>query len=255
MKHILLTFLMLILISAVPFAQETDDAAPVLSPLTVAFTYGFSTKNLQGANIDFHTQVEQVDNNGVAMNSNQYQQSSEAMQPFTEMLATFTIRPLRDYRFILLRVGMIQDAYKFSFAADEVNSSSITTGTMRTEIKERYIVYPLSVGFGVSTPYPILQLQAEFIYAPGFMDEEYTVTFSDGTKRSFTSTSYQGIGTGYRFGGQLNLHLGKTVSLHCEGGYRGLGFYFFKNRTTNKEVNLEYTASGAFFNGGIAVDF
>jgi len=255
MRNTLLVIVfMLMMFVSNSVAQELKDTTKTYPQFRLAFSYGISNDNLQKENIDGHTLVDDVDNQGVAQNGNQYQQFSDVTKPFEELTITFTARPLNDYKLLILRVGRMQNDYKYTYISEEVNSSSTVVGSLRTEITEQYTVYPLSFGFGVATHNHVAQIQAEFIYALGYMKEEFAVTNSNKI-RTTSSNNYHSETMGYRFSAQLNIHFLPTVSVHLEGGYRVLGFNGFANTATDKNVGLDFSAGGVFFHSGLAIGF
>lgn len=211
------------------------------------FSYGISSTNAEKSNLDFH--VMKNSSTGANPDANQFVQYNGIIQKLEDMMITLSTRPLVDNKLIMLRFGRMNNAYRFT---TEIGPSGTSSGSMTIETTEKYTVYPVSFGVGISTARQNLQLQGEIIYAFATMIEDQTISASDGTQFTIPSTTYRSETIGFRLAVQLNVYISQSIALVFEGGYRGLGFYDFTNSANGETVGLEYTTSGGFLHAGLS---
>jgi hypothetical protein len=206
----------------------------------------------QNGNLDERAVAEGTNKYGGTVLLNQFSQKREALQTLAEVFVVLSVRPLADNKMIILRVGRVYDGYRYTTVMDETSTDPSLTGRVSVSTEERYVVHPISFGFGLTTRKPLFQVQAEFIYAFATMTEAQTITGSDGIRTVLPTVSYRAESIGFRLASQLNIQLSRNLGVIMELGYRGLGFYSFHRPSNGTSVGLPYSVSGGFLSGGLS---
>jgi hypothetical protein len=218
-------------------AQDSISSSP-LSKYKLSLSYGVYA--VKPSDINDH-----ISTSNAAFGS-----SARTIRSIPEIAATFSFRPLHDKQILLVRGGYMSIERSFQVSIPETQNSPVATAYTTGTIKEIYSAYPLSIGVGLASSTFDSQIQLEFIYGLGYINEEASYTSSLGKttsySRSFFSSAY-----GFRIAGQTTVRFSENVGLTLELGYRGLVFDEYEDETTTQPVDTKFSYSG--INGSIGL--
>jgi hypothetical protein len=240
MKTIVFIFTLILLHQSLQ-AQDTISSS-ALSKYKLSLSYGIYAINPSDMN------------DHISTSNDVFGSTTRTIRSIPEIAATFSLRPLQDNQIILLRGGYmsIQRSYQVSIPETQNTPVAIayTTGT----IKEIYTAYPLSIGVGLASFTFDSQIQIEFIYGLGYIDEETSYTSSTGkgtsSSRSFFSPAY-----GFRIAGQTTVRFSDKIGITLELGYRGLTFDEYEDDTSTQPANIKFSYSGLNGSVGLSIIF
>jgi hypothetical protein len=179
---------------------------------------------------------------------------TRTIKSIPEIAATFSLRPLQDNQILLLRGGYMSIPRSYQISIPETQNSPVATGYTKGTIKEIYSTYPLSIGVGLASFTFDSQIQIEFIYGLGYIDEETSYTSSTGKgtsySRSFFSPAY-----GFRIAGQTTIRFSDKIGITLELGYRGLVFDEYEEDTSTQPANIKFSFSGVNGSVGLSIIF
>ncbi|MGD0589553.1 MAG: hypothetical protein ABSA44_01980 [Bacteroidota bacterium] len=236
----------LFLLSLILFRQslQAQDSAssPVLSKYKLSFSYGIYAIN--------PTDI----NDHISTSNDVFGSTTRTIKSIPEIAATFSLRPLQDNQILLLRGGYMSIQRSYQVSIPETQNTPTTTGYTTGTIKEIYTAYPLSIGVGLASFTFDSQIQIEFIYGLGYIDEETSYTSSTGKgtsySRSFFSPAY-----GFRIAGQTTVRFSDKIGLTFELGYRGLAFDEYEEDTSTQPANIKFSFSGVNGSVGLSIIF
>jgi len=240
MKTILIFFSLVMLLSSLQAQESTSSSA--LLKYKLSFSYGVYAINP----IDI--------NDHISTSNDVFGSTTRTIKSIPEIAATFSVRPLQDNQILLLRAGYMSIQRSFQVSIPETQNSPVATAYTSGTIKESYITYPLSIGVGLASTTFDSQIQIEFIYGLGYMNEETSYTSSTGKgtsySRSFSSPAY-----GFRVAGQTTVRFSDKIGLTLELGYRGLAFDEYEDDASSQPANIKFSFSGLNGSAGLSIIF
>jgi hypothetical protein len=180
--------------------------------------------------------------------------SAKTVMSIPEIAATFSFQPLHDNQILLIRGGYMSIDRSYQISIPETQNSPVTTGYASGTIKETFTAYPLSVGVGLASSTFDSQIQFEFIYGLGYIDEEASYTSSLGKTTSY-SRSFFSPAYGFRIAGQTTVRFSENVGLTLEVGYRGLAFDEYEDEATTQPLDIKFSYSGINGSVGLSILF
>jgi len=193
-------------------------------------------------------------NDHISSSNDAFGSATKTIQSIPEIAATFSFRPLHDNQIFLIRGGYMSIDRSYQVSIPETQNSPVTRGYTSGIIKETYTAYPLSVGVGVVSSSFDSQIQFEFIYGLGYIDEEASYTSSTGKRmsslRSFFSPAY-----GFRIAGQTLIRFSDKIGITLELGYRGLAFDDYEDEATTQPLDINFSYSGINGSVGLSIVF
>jgi hypothetical protein len=181
--------------------------------------------------------------------------SAKTLRSIPEVAATFSLRPLHDNQILLVRGGYmsIERSYQVSIP-ETTRDSAYVIGYIPGTIKETYTFYPFSIGVGLASSTFDSQIQIEFIYGLGYIDEEASYTSSAG-RRTSSSRSFFSSAYGFRIEGQTTVRFSDKIGLTFELGYRGLAFDEYEDEATTQPLDIKFSLSGINGSVGLSILF
>jgi hypothetical protein len=236
-------FFTLSLVLILPSLQAQDTvSSPPLSKYKLSFGYGIYAIN--PSEINDH----------ISTSNDVFGSTTRTIRSIPEIAATFSMRPLQDNQILLLRGGYMSIQRSYQVSIPETQNSPIATAYTTGTIKESYTAYPLSIGVGLASFTFDSQIQIEFIYGLGYINEETSYTSSTGKgtsySRSFFSPAY-----GFRIAGQTTVRLSDKIGITLELGYRGLVFDEYEDDTSTQPANIKFSYSGLNGSVGLSIIF
>ena len=122
-------------------------------------------------------------NNHITISNDELGSSAKIIESMPEAAVTFSIRPMSDNQIITARVGRMYLTRMYDVSIPETTTSSTLVGYTTGTVNETYTLYPLSVGMGLASR-SLTQMQLEFIYALGYIDEDQSYISSAGVRTS-----------------------------------------------------------------------
>ncbi len=243
MKTTTMILLLMLLFQSLQAQDSVSSSAPSKSKLSLS--YGIYAVN--------PTEI----NDHISISNEILGSSAKTIRSIPEMAATFSIRPLHDNQVLLVRGGYMSIERSYQVSIPETQNPPVTTITppyTSGTIKETYSAYPLSIGVGLASSTFDSQIQIEFIYGLGYIDEEASYTSSAGrttsSSRSFFSSAY-----GFRIAGQTTVRFSDKIGLTFELGYRGLAFDEYENEATTQPLDIKFSLSGINGSVGLSILF
>jgi hypothetical protein len=218
------------------FAQDPSFTPDGKYKLTL--TYGISAVN--------PTEI----NEHILTSNTVFTSMTKQIKSIAEMSAAFSIRPSQDNKIVLLRGGYISLERSYQLSIPETRDTISTTGYTTGTIKETYTAYPLSLGVGLTSSTNDSQIQLEFIFGLGYIEEEGSYTSASGRKTNYLRTLFSPA-YGLRIAGQTTVRLAERIGLTLELGYRWLSFRDFEDEATGQPSNIIFSYSG--INGAIGL--
>jgi hypothetical protein len=222
-------------------AQDTVSS-PVLSKYKLSFSYGIYAIN--SSDINDH----------ISISNDVFGSTTRTIKSIPEIAATFSMRPVQDNQVLLLRGGYMSIQRSYQVSIPETQSSPVVKGYTTGTIKEIYTAYPLSIGVGLASFTFDSQIQIEFIYGLGYIDEETSYTSSIGKTTSY-SRSFFSPAYGFRIAGQTTIRFSDKIGITLELGYRGLIFDKYEDDTSTKPANIKFSFSGLNGSAGLSIIF
>jgi hypothetical protein len=182
-------------------------------------------------------------NNHITISNDQLGSSAKTIAYMPEIGFMFSLRPLGDSQIITLRVGRMYITRMYDVSIPETSTSSTTVGHTSGTIKETYTMYPLSLGVGLASQSFGSQFQFEFIYAPGYIDEDQSYVSSSGKRTSNSRTLYSPA-YGLRIAGSMTVNFSERIGLTLEAGYRYLVFNDYEDQRTGRNEKTNFNTSG-----------
>jgi hypothetical protein len=211
-------------------AQDSISSSALLK-YKISFSYGIYA-------------IDPIDINDHISTSNAvFESSAKTLRSIPEIAATFSFRPLHDNQILLLRGGYMSIDRSYQVSIPETQNSPVITGFLSGTVKETYTAYPLSIGVGLASSTFDSQIQFEFIYGLGYIDEETSYTSSLGKTTSY-SRSFFSPAYGFRIAGQTTVRFSEQVGLTLELGYRGLAFDEYEDEATTQPSDIKFSYSG-----------
>jgi len=193
-------------------------------------------------------------NDHISSSNDIFGSTTRTIRSIPEIAATFSIRPLHDNQIFLVRGGYMSIDRSYQVSIPETQNSPVTKGYSSGTIKETYTAYPLSIGVGLASSSFDSQIQIEFIYGLGYINEETSYTSSTGKgtsySRSFFSPAY-----GFRIAGQTTIRFSDKIGITLETGYRGLTFDEYEEDTSTQPANIKFSYSGINGSVGLSIIF
>ncbi len=236
MKSILFILSLILLLPSLQAQDIVSSSA--LSKYKLSFSYGIYAIDPTAINDHISTSNDVFGSN------------TRIIRSIPEIAATFSLRPLQDNQIILLRGGYMSIQRSYQVSIPETQNSPTTTGYTAGTIKEIYTAYPLSIGVGLASFTFDSQIQIEFIYGLGYINEETSYTSSIGKATSY-SRSFFSPAYGFRVAGQTTVRFSDKIGVTLELGYRGLAFDEFEDDTSTKSANIKFSFSG--INGSVGL--
>jgi hypothetical protein len=159
---------------------------------------------------------------------------------------------MQDDKIILVRGGYMAIERTYQLSIPETIDTTTVTGYTTGSIRETYTAYPLSIGVGLSSPTFDSQMQIEFIFGLGYIEEEASYIYSSGQRASYLK-SYFSPAYGLRISGQTTIRFADEIGLTLDLGYRWLTFDDYENETTSESSDIKFSYSG--IQGSIGLSF
>jgi hypothetical protein len=240
MKTILLFLLLVLLVPSLQ-AQDTVSSS-ALSKYKLSLSYGIYAIN--PSDINDH----------ISTSNDVFGSTTKTIRSIPEITATFSVRPLQDNQIFLLRGGYMSIQRSYQVSIPETQNSPVATGYTTGTIKETYTAYPLSIGVGLASPTFDSQIQIEFIYGLGYINEETSSTSSIGKATSYSRLFFSPA-YGFRIAGQTTIRFSDNIGVTLELGYRGLTFDEYEEDTSTKSANIKFSYSGVNGLIGLSIIF
>lgn len=190
-------------------------------------------------------------NNHITISNDELGSSAAIIKSMPEAAVSFSYRPSKDdNQIITVHAGYMYLTRTFDVSIPETSTSSLVSGYTSGTIKETYTFYPLSLGVGMASRSFGSQLQIEFIYAMGYIDEDQSYVSSAGARTS-SSRTLSSPAYGLRIAGNTTVQLSERIGLTFEGSYRYLDFNDFEDQMTGNSEDINFNASG--FGGSIGL--
>lgn len=189
-------------------------------------------------------------NNHITISNDELGSSAKIIESMPEAAVTFSIRPMSDNQIITARVGRMYLTRMYDVSIPETTTSSTSVANTIGTVKETYTMYPMSLGLGLASRSFGSQMQIEFIYAMGYIDEDQSYVSSAGARTSHTRT-LSSSGYGLRLAGSTMVNFSERIGLTLEASYRYLVFNDYTDQMTGKNDNTNFSASG--FGGAIGL--
>jgi hypothetical protein len=221
---------------------RAQDTSTTLGKYKVTLTYGIAFMQPDKINDHITTSNDDLGSNTTIIKS------------MPEAAVSFSIRPMEDSQIITARVGWMYIERIYDVIIPETTTSPITNGNTSGTIKERYTMYPLSFGVGFAPKSFGSQLQFEFIYGLGYIDEDQSYTSSTGVRTKYSRTLLSSA-YGFRVAGHTTVKFSELIGLTLELGYRYLVFNDYVDQVTNRSKDIEFRASGLSGAVGLSIIF
>ncbi len=215
-----------------------QDTSTTLAKYKVTLTYGISL--IQPDKINDH-----ITTSNDALGS-----SAKIINSIPEAAVSFSIRPMENSQILTARVGRMYISRTYDVSIPETTTSSTVTGHTSGTIEEIYTMYPVSIGAGLASESFGSQLQIEFIYALGYIDEDQSYISSSGVRTAYSRTLLSSA-YGVRFAGNAMIEFGERIGLTLEASYRYLIFNEYVDQVTDKQKNTDFRTSG--FSGAVGL--
>ncbi len=237
----ILFFLSLVLLLQSLQAQDTISSSTLLK-YKLSLSYGINAIN--PSDINDH----------ISTSNDVFGSTTATIKSISEIAATFSVRPLQDNQILLFRGGYMSIQRSFQVSIPETQNSPVATGYTTGTIKEIYTAYPLSIGVGLASFTFDSQIQIEFIYGLGYINEETSYTSSTGKGTSY-SKSFFSPAYGFRIAGQTTVRFSDKIGITLELGYRGLAFDEYEEDTSTQPANIKFSYSGLSGSVGLSIIF
>jgi hypothetical protein len=189
-------------------------------------------------------------NDHITVSNDALGSSAKIIENMPEAAITFSIRPLGNSQIITGRTGRMYITRMYDVTIPETKTSSRTVGYTSGTIKETYTMYPLSIGVGLASQSFGSQLQIEFIYGLGYIDEDQSYVSSAGVRTSY-SKSLSSSAYGFRAAGSTTVMFMERLGVTLEVSYRNLVFSDYENQTTGTSQNIKFKSTG--FGGALGL--
>jgi hypothetical protein len=193
-------------------------------------------------------------NDHISTSNDVFGSTTRTIKSIPEIAATFSVRPLQDNQIILLRGGYMSIQRSYQVSIPETQNTPAATAYTTGTINEIYTAYPLSIGVGLASFTFDSQIQIEFIYGLGYINEETSYTSSTGKETSY-SRSFFSPAYGFRIAGQTTIRFSDKIGITLELGYRGLAFDEYQDDTSTRPANIKFSYSGLNGSVGLSIIF
>jgi hypothetical protein len=182
-------------------------------------------------------------NDHITISNDEQGSSAKIIESMPEAAITISIRPQWDSQIITARAGYMFITRMYDVNIPETTTSSTIVGRTTGTVKETYTMYPFSLGVGLASRTFGSQLQLEFIYGLGYIDEGQSYVSSTGVEtshsRTLSSSAY-----GFRLAGNMTVQFSERIGLTLEGNYRYLVFKDYEDQMTGRTEDIKFNTSG-----------
>jgi hypothetical protein len=238
-KYFLILIVFLLPIS---LCGQEKSSSSISSKYKLVFSFGFSAINPEDIN------------EHISISNSLFTSTTRTIKSAPEFSATFVIRPSRDDKIILLRGSYISIERVYRFLVPETIDTSTITGYTSGTITETYTAYPFSIGAGLTSSTFDSQIQIEFIFGLGFIEEEGSYISSTGRRTSYIRSLFS-PGYGLRIAGNTAVKISDNIGLNFELAYRFLSFHEYEDETTTQPADIIFSYSGMQGMIGLSIIF
>jgi hypothetical protein len=240
MKNII--FVLIFLASSI-ILQAQDKSGSERAPVyKLIFNYGISAINPEDIN------------EHISISNALFGSSAHTIKSAPEISATFVMRPIQNDNIFIIRASYISIERSFNISVPETDINAAIVGRTTGTIKETYTVYPLSVGAGLASSNYYNQIQIEFIFGLGYIEENGIYTTSTGQRtgymRSLFSPAY-----GFRLAGNTTIQISDNFGINLELAYRYLNFREYADETSTNTSDITFSYTGVQALIGLAITF
>lgn len=193
-------------------------------------------------------------NSHITISNDELGSSAKIIEFMPEAAVTFSVRPIDGSQIITARIGYMFLTRMYDVSIPETSISSTRVGYTSGTIKETYSIYPLSIGVGLASQSFGSQMQLEFIYGLGYIDEDQSYVSSTGVRTSNSRTLYSPA-YGFRVAGSTTVNFSERIGLTLEGSYRYLIFNDYEDQMTGRNENIKFSTSGLSGAIGLSILF
>jgi len=180
--------------------------------------------------------------------------SAKIITSIPEAAVSFSIRPMENSQIVTTRVGRMYISRTYDVSIPETTASPAVAGYTIGTIEETYTMYPLSLGVGLASESFGSQLQIEFIYGLGCIDEDQSFVSSSSVRTAYSRTLLSSA-YGARIAGNTMIGFSERIGLTLELSCHYLIFNDYVDQATNKQKNAEFNTSGVDVAIGLSIRF
>jgi len=221
---------------------RAQDTSAITTEYKITVTYGINI--IRPDEINDNIRVS-----GDALGS-----SANIIKHIPEAAVSFSTRLTGGPQIITARIGRMYISRTHNVSIPETTTSPDITGYTSGTIEEIYTFYPLSAGIGWASKSFGSQLQIEFVYALGYIDEDQSYISSAGARTAYSRT-LSSPAYGFRLAGNTTVAFSERIGLTFEASYRYIVFDDYSDERTGKGKKIEFSAYGLGGAVGLSILF